>query len=205
MTQYFFVDESGDPGLEGWAGSSSHFVVAMVQLPDRTPLNPLIRVRKALGLSPTFEFKYYNTAAAPKERFFREILAIPFRVRAVIVNKQRLQFNWRNLSPKELTIQLIIHLTFRASELDIANEILIIDGATPAFCRDLRVQFTEQCKQEKRRIRPFKNIVGANSRNEDGLQLADMIAGAIRLHAMNIYSEHFYYISARIVDLWELV
>jgi hypothetical protein len=99
---------------------------------------------------------------------------------------------------------LIIHLTFRASELDIANEILIIDGATPAFCRNLRVQFTDQCKRQ-RRIRPFKNIVGANSRNEDGLQLADMIAGAIRLHAMDIYSEHYFCISARIVDLWELV
>jgi Protein of unknown function (DUF3800) len=203
MTQYFFVDESGDPGLEGWAGSSSHFVVAMVQLPDRTPLHPLIRVRKALGLAPTFEFKYYSTAAAPKERFFWEVLSIPFRVRAVIVDKQQLPFNWRNLSPKELMTQLLIHLTFRASELDIANEILIIDGATPAFCRNLRVQFTDQCKRQ-RRIRPFKNIVGANSRNEDGLQLADMIAGAIRLHGMDIDSEHYFCISARIVDLWEL-
>ena len=34
--------------------------------------------------------------------------------------------------------------------------------------------------------------------------MADMMAGAIRLHAMNISSEHFYYISSRVVDLWEL-
>ena len=93
-------------------------------------------------------------------------------------------------------------MTFRASELDIANELLIIDGATPVFCRSLRVQFTDRCKQQ-RRIRPFKHIVGANSRNEDGLQLADMIAGAIRLHAMNISSEHFNLISPRIVDVWQ--
>ena len=64
------------------------------------------------------------------------------------------------------------------------------------------MQFTERCKKENR-IRPFKNIIGANSRNEDGLQLADMIAGAIRLHAMDIASEHFSCISPRIVDLWE--
>jgi hypothetical protein len=202
MTQYFFVDESGDPGLEGEAGSSSHFVIAMVQLPERMPLYPLARVRKTLGLSPTFEFKYYTTATAPKERFFRDVLSIPFRVRAAIVNKPELRSNLRYLSPLALTISSIIQLTFRASELDIANEILIIDGATPAFCRSLRVQFTERCKQEDR-IRPYKNIIGANSRNEDGLQLADMIAGAIRLHAMNISSEHFNYISPRIVDVWE--
>ena len=35
MTQYFFIDESGDPGLDSGAGSSSHFVVAMVQSPQQ--------------------------------------------------------------------------------------------------------------------------------------------------------------------------
>jgi hypothetical protein len=203
MTQYFFVDESGDPGLDGEAGSSTHFVIAMVQLPERMPLYPLAHVRKRLGLSSTFEFKYYKTATAPKNRFFRDVLSIPFRVRAVVVNKLQLRSNWRQLSPQELTTNLLIQLTFRASELDIANEVLIIDGATPAFCRSLRVQFTEHSKRQ-RRIRPFKNIIGANSRNEDGLQLADMVAGAIRLHEMGISSEHFYCVSSRIVDLWEL-
>jgi hypothetical protein len=203
MTQYFFVDESGDPGLDGESGSSSHFVIAMVQLPHRVPLAPLAHIRKTLGLSPKFEFKYYKTATAPKERFFRDIRSIPFRVRAAVVNKRLLPPNWRQLSPQDLTSNLIIQLTFRASELDIANEVLIIDGATPSFCRNLRVQFTESCKLQNR-IRPFKNIIGANSRNEDGLQLADMLAGAIRLHAMGISSEHFSCISSRIVDPWEL-
>lgn len=203
MTQYFFVDESGDPGLEGGAGSSSHFVVAMIQLPNRAPLAALAHVRKTLGLSPSFEFKYHKTATAPKDRFFREVLSIPFRVRALVVNKMRLRLNWRHLSSQELAAEFIIQMTLRAIELDIANEILIIDGATPSFCRSLRVQFTERCKQQKR-IRPFKHIVGANSRNEDGLQLADMIAGAIRLHAVGGAADHFYCISPRIVDLWEL-
>ena len=166
MTQYFFVDESGDPGLDGESGSSSHFVITMVQLPHRVPLAPLAHIRKTLGLSPNFEFKYYKTAIAPKEHFFRDIRSIPFRVRAAVVNKRLLPPIWRQLSPQELTSNLIIQLTFRASELDIANEVLIIDGAMPSFCRSLRVQFTEYRKRQNR-IRPFKNIIGANSRNED--------------------------------------
>jgi hypothetical protein len=116
MTQYFFVDKSGDLGLEGEAGSSSHFVIAIGQLPERVPLYPLAHVRKTLGLSPTFEFKYYKTATAPKDRFFRDVLSIPFWVRAVIVNKSQLRSNWRYLSPQALTTNLIIQLTFRASE-----------------------------------------------------------------------------------------
>jgi len=203
MTQYFFIDESGDPGLDGGAGSSSHFVLAMVQLPNRAPLDQLAHVRQALGFPNTFEFKYHKTASALKDLFFSEVLSIPFRVRAVAVDKKQLLLNWRQFSSQDLVKELIIQMTFRASELDIANELLIIDGATPVFCRSLRVQFTDRCKQQKR-VRPFKHIIGANSRNEDGLQLADMIAGAIRLYVMGSSSDHFYCISQRIVDLWEL-
>jgi len=183
MTQYFYIDESGDAELQGQASSSSHFVIAMVQLPDRAPLRPLINLRKALNTSAGFEFKYHKTTAVQKECFFKDILGIQFRVRAVILDKARIGMMFNKLSPQELTI-----------ELDIANEILIIDGATTMFCRNLRVQFTEWCKREKR-IRPFKNIIGADSRNEDGLQVADMVAGAIRLtcagHVKRAFSAYF--------------
>jgi len=201
MTQYFYVDESGDAGLEGQASSSSHFVITMVQLPDRVPLYPLTNLRNMLNLSHTFEFKYHKTTAAQKDRFFREVLAIPFRVRAVVLEKMRIGSDLRALSPQQLTMELIIRLTLRASELEIANEILIVDGASPEFCRFLRVQFTEVCRHYDR-IRPFKKIIGANSRREDGLQVADMFAGAIRLHALGISSEHFQHIARQVVDLW---
>jgi hypothetical protein len=202
MTQYFFVDESGDAGLAGQASSSRYFVLTMVQLPDRASLRPLVHLRKVLHLSATFEFKYHTASTAQKDRFFKDVLTVPFRVRAAVLEKARINTQWRLLQPSELVMELIISLTLRASQLDIANDVLIIDGAAQAFCRQLRVRFTERCKQEKR-IRPFKNIIGANSRNEDGLQMADMMAGAIRLHAMNISNEHFHYISSRVVDLWE--
>ena len=110
MTQYFFVDESGDPGLDGVAGSSSHFVVAMVQLPNRAPLDSLAHVRQALGFPDTFEFKYHKTASAPKDLFFSEVLSIPFRVRAVAVDKKQLLLNWRHFSSQDLVTELIIQI-----------------------------------------------------------------------------------------------
>lgn len=203
MTQYFFTDESGDAGLEGQSSSSSHFVIAMVQLPERVSLTPLVNLRKTLNLSPKFEFKYHKTTNSQKDRFFREILEIPFRVRVAVLDKSVIGFMFNDLSPQQLTIELLVRLTMRTSELDISNDVLIIDGATPAFSRNLRVQFSERCKREER-IRPFKNIIGADSKNEDGLQLADMIAGAVRLQAMEISIEHFQMISPRIVDYWKI-
>ncbi len=61
MTQYHFLDESGDPGLVGSASSSSHFALAMVQLTERAPLPDLARTRQRLHLPPGFEFKYHKT------------------------------------------------------------------------------------------------------------------------------------------------
>lgn len=144
-----------------------------------------------------------NKKRAARVPIFRDALAIPFRVRAAVLDKARIGVQWKVLNPPELVSELIIRLTLRANPLDIANEILVIDGTTLILCKHLRMQFTERCKQE-RRIRPFKNIAGGNSRNEDGFQLADMMAGAIRLYAMRISADRFYYVSQRIVDLWEL-
>ena len=111
MTQYFFVDESGDLGLEARASSSSHFVVTMVQLPARMLLHPLVNLRKALQVKTTFEFKYHTTTRLQKDLFFREVLQIPFRVRAVVLDKGRIDVQWRNMFPQDLMTELIIHLT----------------------------------------------------------------------------------------------
>ena len=203
MTQYFFVDESGDAGLEGQASSSSHFVLAMVQLPERTSFQPLIDLKRALKVSPRFEFKYHISTPAQKDRFFQAILKIPFRVRVAVVDKSCLGVMFNGLPPQDLTIELLVRLTLRASALDIANEVLIIDGATSAFCRNVRIRFSERCKLEKR-IRPFKNIIGGDSRREDGLQIADMVAGAVRVHEIGGLSRHYHIVAPYIVDLWKL-
>jgi hypothetical protein len=116
MTQYFFVDESGDPGLEGQSSSSSHFVITMVQLPARVSLRPLVNLRKALQVKTTFEFKCHTTTPSQQDLFFKEVLHIPFRVRAVALNKARIGVQLRNLQPPELVTELIICLTFRAYE-----------------------------------------------------------------------------------------
>jgi len=39
-----------------------------------------------------------------------------------------------------LVVELIARMTLRASPLDIANDVLIIDGGTSALCRAVRVR-----------------------------------------------------------------
>ena len=64
-------------------------------------------------------------------------------------------------------------------KLDVANDVLIVDGATLHFLRALRVRLSEECHKTGR-VRPFRKIISGDSSRDDGLQLADMITGAAR-------------------------
>jgi hypothetical protein len=154
-----------------------------------------------LGLPEKFEFHYYKTSVEQKEQFFQVVQQIPFRVRAAALIKSNANFEMRKLSATELAIDLLTKLTLRASPLDIANDILVLDSASESFIRILRIHFTHLYKQENRE-RPFKKIVSSNSRYDDGLQLADMIAGALREYIWEEDSTYYKTFLSKTVDLW---
>lgn len=109
MAQYYFLDESGDPGLSGSATSSSHFALAMVQMISRDPLPELAELRDRFRL-PGFEFKYQKTTAAHKEAFFAAIQALPFRVRAMVVDKASLDRRFATMNGQDIAIEFIARL-----------------------------------------------------------------------------------------------
>jgi len=121
----------------------------------------------------------------------------------VALDKSRLSVDWVRLSGQALTVELIVRLTLRASALDIANDVLIIDGGTPALRRAVRIRLSDECRRTDR-VRPFGKIVGGRSRREDGLQVADMIAGAIRQHRMGAESGYYKTFAGRIADVWAI-
>ncbi len=203
MTQYHNLDDSGDPGLSNSPSSSKFFALAMVQLAGTESLRELAQARHLLHLASDFEFKYHTSTPAQRKEFFQAIEPLQFRVRAIVVEKAVLGEPYARMNGLELTIHFITHLALRASELDLANDILIVDGATPAFCRGLRIQISRACR-ERERVRPFNKIVGGRSRYEDGLQLADMIAGATRHYVMGTQSEPYRTFARKVVDLWQV-
>lgn len=202
MTQYFFVDESGDAGLNNSQGSA-YYVVAMTQLPNRDPVVELATLRKELNLSPNFEFHFYKMNSRQKNEFFQAIRPLSFRVRAATLIKSRIPFEFREFGSVELEMRLLVGLTLRASSLDIANDVLVLDDAPDRFIQSLRVRFTQACKQE-RRERPFKKIISSKSTYDDGLQIADMIAGAVRQLVWENDPVYFQTFASKVVDLWKL-
>ena len=197
--QYFFVDESGDAGLTD--KGSAYYVVAMVQLPNREHLTELAELRRKLHLPPTFEFHFYKTNLRQKDEFFQAIQPLAFRVRAAALIKSHLPVKFQSLSSAELATTLLVNLTLRASPLDIANDILVLDDAPDYFIQSLRIHFTQAYKQ-MRRERPFKKIVSSRSKYDDGLQMADMIAGAVRQYIWEDDPIYFQTFSNKVADLW---
>lgn len=202
MTQYFFVDESGDAGLNNSKGST-YYVIAMAQLSNREPVTELMALRKELNLSPNFEFHFYKMNSKQKDEFFQAIRPLSFRVRAAALIKSHTPLEFRALGSVELATQLLVNLTLRASPLDIANDILVLDDAPDSFVQSLRIHFTQAYKRVKR-DRPFKKIVSSKSKNDDGLQIADMIAGAVRKFVLEDDAAYFQTLSPKVVDLWRV-
>jgi hypothetical protein len=200
--QYFFVDESGDPGLRN-PKNSPYYIVAMAQLPNREPIAELAALRRELRLAPNFEFHFYQMNSEQKERFFRAIQPLSFRIRTAALIKSDVPLELRNLNSTELAMELLTNLTLRSSPLDIANDILVLDSVPETFLKSLRVHFTRAYKLE-RRERPFKKFVSSDSRHDDGLQLADMAAGAIRQYIWEDDSAYYQMFSRKVVDLWRV-
>ena len=202
MTQYYHLDDSGDPGMDLEKNVSSYFALAMVQRSNAENIPQLSSLRKQLHVPATFEFKYARTTSRQKAAFFDAIRPIPFRVRAVFVNKSLLPRHYREMDGQTFTINWIIDLTLRASELDISNEILILDGISPDLKRNLRIEFSKRCSQSER-VRPFRKIESGDSSREDGLQLADMLVGDITKFCLGKQSEYYLSIASKVVDLWK--
>ena len=174
----------------------------MVQLAEHAPLPALARVRTALHLPAAFEFKYHKTTAAQKEVFFRAVRPLTLRVRTMVVDKSRVTPGGAGLYGMSFVVETISQLVMRSSALDIANDVLIMDGATPDLRRKLRIRLSEECRTVGR-PRTFSKIIGADSSRTDGLQLADMVVGAVRQYVMGTESRYYAMFANKVVDLWQ--
>ena len=74
---------------------------------------------------------------------------------------------------------------------------------TDALRSNLRIRLSQDCRKI-RRVHPYKKIATAGSRVEDGLQLADMVAGAIRDKALGNNATYYRTFARKVVDLWEV-
>ena len=125
-----FIDESGDPGFKLGRGSSSHFVVAMVIFDKNEDAEFTAKVVKEaltdLKIRP--EFKFNQSRNFVRDEFFNKIIKCKFRVRALVVDKEKIYS--KNLrEDDEKFYNYFVRLLIDFQELKLNDVSIKIDGS----------------------------------------------------------------------------
>lgn len=177
---HIFIDDSGDGGFKFESGSSSHLVMAACVFPDSAEVQTL-QARMAECAHKNghkVEFKYSKTKERLKDCFFACTAPVKYNVRAISVDKSKIYSQKLRESPsalKSYAIRLLLSKGFGR----IRNAKVVIDGQdTKAF----GIADTAYLMRMANADRPgtIREVAFADSKRNVGIQLADMVAGAIQ-------------------------
>lgn len=177
-----FIDDSGDAGFKIEKGSSQYFVICSIIFDDdleaeKTAVT-IKELRRELGFSDNVEFKFNGSRKAVKEKFLEKVVKYNFRVRALVVDKKLIRSDELK-SKKDSFYSFFIKTLLKHNNNSVLNASVRIDGSgdrtfRKTFLTYLRLQLN--CKQQK----IMKNCRLVDSKGNVLIQLADMVAGAIR-------------------------
>lgn len=179
--KYLFLDWAGDFGFKFAEGSSTHLIFAMAFMPDYSALRrALVSLRRDRRLPKDYEFHYVKTAKKVRQAFFQTLEQLDFTVDVLIVAKEDLPREYRRKNQYALYREFVSDLVRKVSEETFEGAILMVDARTTTdlLTQTLRVAVS-QALRSKGVKRGLKKVRGKRSEKEDGLQLADMVAGAI--------------------------
>ncbi len=177
-----FIDDSGDAGFKLEKGSSSHFVIACVIFDDDLEaLKVKVAVKelkRKLNFPDNVEFKFFKSKNTVKESFLRTINKFQFRVRTIVVDKSLIRSDeLRN--NKNSFYSYIIKLVLENSNESILDAKIRIDGSGDRFFRRNFLSYLRrQLNSKQKKI--MKNCKLIDSKSDELIQVADMVAGCIR-------------------------
>jgi len=177
-----FVDESGDPGLKLDEGSSKYFIVILVIFEDSKDAEDLnLRIdllRKELSFHPEFEFKFNNLRSDYRVKFLETISPYSFLYFGMVINKAGLLDKAMHF--KNSFFKYACSLVFQNAKPYLDRASVIIDGsAGKEFRFHLQKYLKDRINQEEGKSRYIRKIKIEDSKRNNLLQVADMIAGAV--------------------------
>lgn len=185
-----FLDESGDAGFKLGQGSSRFFVIALVvfDTPEAAEETAdIIRaLRRQLQLRPEFEFKFGKMNDVFRFRFLEAVQRAPFQVRALVVDKQGLADD-AGQSRGEFYFSFVRRV-LKHNQDSIRGAQLRVDGAGG---RAFRKKFSSDLRRDLGPV--LADCKFRDSGADDLIQLADMMAGAVRrAHDLDKQDRRFY-------------
>ena len=205
-TMLVFIDDAGDAGFKLEKGSSKHFVIACVIFDDNLDAEEtalkIKRLRRSLKWRDDHEFKFNKASKLVRLTFLSEIKSCNFRVRAIVADKEVIR------SPELRTnntkfYNYMIKEVLSKSDGSIKNGSIRLDGHEDrAYKKAATTYFRQQANPRGSVINDMKFV---NSKNDNLIQLADMVAGSILRSTQSNKTdkdEYLKVIKKRIEDIW---
>lgn len=169
------IDESGDPGFA--LSSTPYFVVAMVLFDSftdaQTAAKAVATTKQTLGVRRELKFNSSNDKV--RTQFLQAMGAYSFRIHAVIVDKQSIRNQELRRHPQQFAFYTIRHLISDVTDILASGTVFKIDRCGDRAVRDALGTYLRQRLPQGL----MKSVKFVDSRNDQLIQLADMVAGAM--------------------------
>lgn len=176
-----FIDESGDPGLKLDSGSSEHFIVTLVAFNDNDEAlatdRRIERLREELGFRPEFEFKFNKLKGAYRESFLSAVAGFGWYYFSIVINKRKL--TGPGFRFKESFYKYTCGLVFENAKPHLDQATVVIDGSGSREFRRQLGSYLRKRVNEKSGSRYIHKVKVQDSQQNNLLQLADMVCGAV--------------------------
>ena len=192
--QLVFIDDSGDPGFKKGA-SSANLIMAAVFFDDTehaSLVNEAISAyRNSLGWKENHEFKFRTTSKSIKFNFLKIVNQYNFEIYAVYINKSEHSNVFRILDDRKLYNWITKELL---SLMPLKNAQIKMDGK---YDKRYKLRLKTYIRQEVNTAsnKKVKSFDDQDSRRDNLIQLADIVAESINRSLQTEKTDSKYYIN----------
>jgi hypothetical protein len=174
-----FIDESGDSGMKGKPGSSSHFIITAVCFQDVAVANAcdkaIDRLRQSCFRNDWAEFHFNTCSNRIRESFLSSVVDFDFRYWSLVLDKALLR--GQGLSQRSAFYDYAAKLLLEMGTAHLNDAVICLDkSGSRDFYSHMHKVLRESVDSSNRMIRRIKS---EPSHSNNLLQLADMICGAV--------------------------
>jgi hypothetical protein len=174
-----FVDESGDPGIKGRAGTSEFFFVTAILFNENEAAETcdkrIDKIREELHLHPKTEFHFNKCCEDYRCRFLEGVSGMDFFYISFVLNKKKLY--GPGFAYKESLYKYATRILFENCKPHLKRATITIDqSGDRKFNQELQRYLKRMINTDQEVIRKVKS---EHSHSNNLLQLADMVCGSV--------------------------
>lgn len=178
-----FIDESGDSGLQLNKGSSQYFTIAMVVFEENDEAlacdQRIELLKRELGWAPDSEFHFKNNSARVREIFLKAVTRYNFFYYGLVLNKDPKKLWGDGFKDKQSFYKYACGLVFENAKGKLLNATVVVDESGNLEFKRQLAKYLKSKLNEKNQDKIIKNVKMQRSEQNNLLQLADYVAGAL--------------------------